>query len=75
MPISAYNQAVNQLDPNMTQQQREMQLQRLQAQFNQDLSGTVNSTFTDPQTLSRYNQLNVSFMVSTRSMTQTFAGS
>jgi hypothetical protein len=50
------------LNPNLTEQQREMQLQQLQAQFNQDLSGTVNSTLTNPQLMSRYNQLNRQFM-------------
>jgi len=56
-----YNQSVNQLDPNMTEQQRELQLQQFQSQFNQDLSGTVNSTLTDPQARSRYSQLNNQF--------------
>jgi hypothetical protein len=59
---SRYNQAVRQLDPNLTEQQREQHLQQLQAQFNQDLSGTVNTTLTDPQTRSRFDQLNRQFM-------------
>jgi hypothetical protein len=57
-----YNQGLSSLNnPNLTPQQREMQMQQLEAQFNQDLSGTVNSTFNNPQALSRYNQLNRQF--------------
>jgi len=48
-------------NPNLTPQQREMQQQQLEAQFNQDLSGSVNSTFNNPQVQSRYNQLNRQF--------------
>jgi hypothetical protein len=59
---SRYNQAVRQLSPNLTPQQREQHLQQLQAQFNQNLSGTVNSTLTDPQTRSRFDQLNRQYM-------------
>jgi len=55
---SRYNQALNNLNaPNLTAQQREMQLQQLEAQFNQNFTGTVNSTFNNPQALNRYNQL------------------
>jgi hypothetical protein len=57
-----YNQAVNNLDPNLTAEQRAQQMQQLQSQFNQDLSGTVNSTLTDPQSRSRFGQLNRQFM-------------
>jgi hypothetical protein len=57
-----YNQALKNLNPNLTPEQRDFQLQQLQAQFNQDLSGTLNTTFTDPQLLGRYNQLNTQFM-------------
>ncbi len=57
-----YNQAVNNLNPNLTEQQRAQQMQLLESQFNQSLSGTVNGTFTNPQELSRYNQLNRQFM-------------
>jgi hypothetical protein len=38
-----------------------MQQQQLEAQFNQDLSGTVNSTLNNPQAQSRFNQLNRQF--------------
>ena len=57
-----YNQAVNNLSPNLTEQQRALQMQQLQAQFNQSLAATVNGTFNNPQTLARYNQLNRQFM-------------
>jgi hypothetical protein len=57
-----YQRAVNSLNPNLTEQQRIATLQQLQAQFNADLSGTVNSTLTNPQTLNRFNQLNRQFM-------------
>jgi hypothetical protein len=60
--FSRYSQGVNSLNPNLTEQQRELQMQQLQAQFNKSLGGTVNSTFTNPQALSRYNQLNRQFM-------------
>jgi hypothetical protein len=54
-----YQQGLNNLNTaNLSPQQREMQQQQLEAQFNQDLAGTVNSTFNNSQTLSRYNQLN-----------------
>jgi hypothetical protein len=54
-----YNQSLNNLNnPNMTQQQREAQMQQLETQFNQNFDGTVNSTLNNPQTLNRYNQLN-----------------
>ncbi len=57
-----YNQAIKNLNPNLTEQQRMQQMQKLQMQFNQELSGNVNSTFTNPQLLARYNQLNRQFM-------------
>jgi hypothetical protein len=57
-----YNQAASQLNPNLTEAQRMQQLQQLQNQFNSDMSGTLNNTFTDPRMLNRYNQLNRQFM-------------
>jgi hypothetical protein len=57
-----YNQATRNLAPNLNEAQRAQQLQQLQSQFNSDLAGTVNGTFTNPQTLNRYNQLNRQFM-------------
>jgi len=62
--FSRYNQAVAGINnnPNLTAAQREAQLQQLQAQFNQNFSGTVNSTLTDPRMQSRFNQLNRQFM-------------
>ena len=57
-----YNQGLNGLNnPNMTEQQREMQMQQLEGQFNQNLSGSVNNTLTDPQMRSRFSQLNRQF--------------
>jgi len=63
------------LNPNLTEQQRALQMQQLQSQFNQSLSGTLNDTFNNPQMLSRYNQLNRSSWDSTRSMTPPFGSS
>jgi len=62
--FTRYNQAVNNLNQNanLTPEQRATQLQQLQSQFNQELTGTVNTTLTNPQTLSRFNQLNRQFM-------------
>jgi hypothetical protein len=57
-----YNQGLNNLSPNLTEQQRQLQMQQLQSQFNQSLSGTVNDTLNNPQTVSRFNQLNRQFM-------------
>jgi hypothetical protein len=57
-----YQQAINNLNPNLTEAQRALALQQLQAQFNQDLSASVNSTLTNPQTMSRFNQLNRQFL-------------
>ena len=61
---SRYNQAAAGINnnANLNPAQREAQLQQLQAQFNQSLSGSVNSTVTDPRTQSRFNQLNRQFM-------------
>jgi hypothetical protein len=54
-----YQQGLNNLNTaNLSPQQREMQQQQLEAQFNQDLSGSVNSTISNPQMQSRFNQLN-----------------
>jgi len=62
MALARYNEAVNRLSPGLTPEQRDLQLQRLQQQFNQSLAGTANSTLTNPQTLNRFNQLNRQFM-------------
>ncbi|HVT29788.1 MAG TPA: hypothetical protein VHE81_17350 [Lacipirellulaceae bacterium] len=59
---SRYNRALNHLSPNLTEQQRMARIQQLQAAFNQELSGTANGMFTNPQMLRRYNQLNRQFM-------------
>lgn len=57
-----YNRALRNLNPNLTAQQRAERLQQLQSQFNQQLSSTLNGTFTNPQAMARYNQLNRQFM-------------
>ncbi len=59
-----YNQEASKLasNPALTDQQRELQLQQLQMQFNQQFGGAVNSTLTSPQMQTRYNQLNRQFM-------------
>ncbi len=59
-----YNQEANKLatNPALTPEQRDLQLQQLQLQFNQQLTGTVNNTLTSPQMQSRYNQLNRQYM-------------
>ncbi len=59
---SRYNRALNNLNPNLTEQQRMARIQQLQAAFNQQVSGTVNNTFNNPQMLERYNQLNRQYM-------------
>jgi hypothetical protein len=51
-----YNQGLRGLN-NLNEQQRQQRLMQLQAQFNQDFDANVNSTFTDPQLRSRYDQL------------------
>ena len=59
-----YNTEVNKLNSNasLNEQQRALQMQQLQAQFNQSLAGNVNSTLTSPQAQARYNQLNRQYM-------------
>lgn len=59
--VARFNEAVNRLSPGLTPEQRELQVQRLQQQFNQSLAGTTSSTLTNPQTLNRFNQLNRQF--------------
>jgi hypothetical protein len=58
-----FDQAVNQLNsnPNLTPQQRALQMQRLQAAFNQQFGQTVDTTFTDPRLRQRFNQLDWQF--------------
>jgi len=60
--LARFNEAVNRLSPGLTPEQRALQVERLQLQFNQSLAGTTNSTLTNPQTLNRFNQLNRQFM-------------
>lgn len=58
-----FNQSAQQLraNQNLTPQQRAAQLQQLQANFNQQFGQTVDTTFTDPQLRTRFNQLNWQF--------------
>jgi hypothetical protein len=58
-----FNQAANQLNanPNLTPQQRAMQMQRLRATFNQQFGQTLDTTFTDPRFRQRFNQLDWQF--------------
>ena len=62
--FTRYNQAINNLNrnTNLTPEQRALQMQQLQSQFNQNLSSAVNSTLTNPEAVSRFNQLNRQFM-------------
>lgn len=52
-----YNQGVTGLSPNLTPQQRQQQLQLLANRFNTDFSPTLDTTFTDRQLRTRYDQL------------------
>jgi len=58
---SRYNQALNNLNPNLTADQRAQEMQRLENQFNTNFGNTVNSTLTDQQAQNRFNQLNRQF--------------
>jgi len=57
-----YNQALNNLSPALTPEQREVQALRLQQQFNQGLANLSGTAFTDPQARNRFNQLNRQYM-------------
>jgi hypothetical protein len=57
-----YSQGVTGLNRNLTEQQRMQQMQQLRARFNQDFDTSLNTTFSDPQVRSRFNQLNWQFM-------------
>jgi len=59
--VARFNEQVNRLSPGLTPDQRNLQIERLQQQFNQSLAGNLNSTLTNPQTLNRFNQLNRQF--------------
>jgi hypothetical protein len=61
--FTRFNQAANQLNanPNLTPQQRALQMQRLRAQFNQTFGQTVDTTFTDPRFRQRFTQLDRQF--------------
>ena len=58
------NQAMNRLNsnPNLTAQQRALQAQQLEAQFNQNFATSVNTALTNPQLRTRFDQLNRQFM-------------
>jgi len=58
---SRYNQALNNLNSNMPADQRTLQQQQLENQFNTDFGNSVNSTLTDTQAQNRFNQLNRQF--------------
>jgi hypothetical protein len=54
-----FEQGVNNLNPNLTEQQRMQQMLQLQNQFNQQFNPFVDTTFTDPRLRGRFNQLNL----------------
>jgi len=56
--LARYNEQVNRLSPGLTPEQRSLQMERLQQQFNQNLAGNA---LENPQTLNRFNQLNRQF--------------
>jgi hypothetical protein len=56
-----FDQAANNLNPNLTEQQRMQQIMQLRNQFNQEFSPFVDTTFTDPQLRQRFNQLDLQF--------------
>jgi len=58
---SRYNQALNNLNQNMPADQRALEQQRLENEFNTEFGNTVNSTLTDRQAQNRFNQLNRQF--------------
>jgi hypothetical protein len=58
-----YNQNVNRLSNNrLTPQQRAQQMQLYENQFNTEYGQALNSTFTNPQYRTRYDQLNRQYM-------------
>jgi len=59
--VARFNAQVNRLSPGLTADQRALQMDRLTQQFNQSLSGNLNSTLGNPQTVNRFNQLNRQF--------------
>jgi len=59
--VARFNEQVNRLSPGLTADQRALQMDRLTQQFNQSLSGNLNSTLGNPQTVNRFNQLNRQF--------------
>jgi len=62
--FNRFNQAVTNLNnnPNLTPEQRAMQLQQLEAQFNQNFGASLNTAFPNAQARSRFDQLNRQFM-------------
>jgi hypothetical protein len=56
-----FNRGMTGLNDNLTQQQRAQQMMALQNRFNQDFTGTIDTTFADPQLRNRFNQLNFQF--------------
>jgi len=52
-----YQQGYNQLDKNLTDQQRADQVRKLQGQFYNSLSTDINKTITDPTARQRFNQM------------------
>jgi hypothetical protein len=53
-----YNTNVGGLNGNLSAQQRALQMQRFQNQFNTDFGRNLDTTFTDPQVRARFDQLN-----------------
>ncbi|MFO0790760.1 MAG: hypothetical protein U0805_14990 [Pirellulales bacterium] len=57
-----YSQGVNNLNSNLTPQQRAAQMQNLENSFNNSFNRSLDSTITDPQARNRFSQLNRQFM-------------
>jgi hypothetical protein len=61
--FTRYNQALNTLNnnPNLTAEQRAMQMQQLEAQFNANFGASLNTAFPNAQARNRFDQLNRQF--------------
>jgi hypothetical protein len=61
--FARFNQALNNLNnnPNLTPEQRSLQMQQLEAQFNQEFGSSLNTAFPNTQARARFDQLNRQF--------------
>jgi hypothetical protein len=59
--LTRFDQGIDGLGSNLTPQQRMQRIQQLEAQFNQQFGQSLDTTFTDRQVRTRFNQLNFQF--------------